>query len=108
MTTTLEIYTTEPVIRRKGGKFAVRLQSRGNPDHGQDPERDVWGVPDVEAHVEDLREARALCEAFIAYFDLGGGNWTGGQVVRVADGLVLGKFSYNGRFWSVNGKEMPL
>ena len=88
-----------PVIRKNGGKFTVKLSSVGNPDHRQDCTRSLPGVPRALAHVDSLREASDLCRAFIAYFDLGGGNWNGGEIVR-ADGLVIGKVSYNGRVWA--------
>ena len=102
----MNVIAQEPVIRRSGGVFTVKLQSRGNPDFRQDPYRSVYGVPDVEAHVQTLKEARDLCRAYISYFDLGGGNWTGGQIVRVSDGLVIGHVSYNGRVWACSsGRE---
>jgi len=88
-----------PKIRRRQGVFTVKLCSVGNPDFRQDPNRPLPGVPSALAHVETLIEARDLCQHFIAYYDLGGGNWNGGEVVRTSDGLVIGRFSYNGCLW---------
>jgi len=92
-------YPQPPQIRRRQGVFTVKLCSVGNPDFRQDPERPLPGVPSVFAHVATLIEARDLCLHYIAYYDLGGGNWNGGEVVRISDGLVIGRFSYNGCLW---------
>lgn len=89
-----------PVLRTEGGQFTVHLESVGNPDHGQNPNRPVYGVPTVKAHVDNLVQARQVVQQYINYFDLGGGNWVGGEVVRLSDGLVIGTFSYNGRLWA--------
>jgi hypothetical protein len=90
---------TSLTYRPSGGKYSVKLTSVGNPDYDQDPDRPMYGVPDLTAHVDTMVEARGLCLKYIALFDLGGGNWSGGQLVR-ADGLVIGRFSYNGRLWA--------
>jgi len=91
--------TEPPKIRRSQGVFTVKLCSVGNPDFRQDSKRPLPRVPSALAHVDSLIEAREMCQRFIAYYDLGGGNWTGGQVIRLSDGLVVGRFSYNGRLW---------
>ena len=78
--------------------FTVELDSRGNPDHGQDPERPVWGVVSRKVFVKSLEEASKVCTDWIRANDLGGGNWVGGTV-RDSDGAVVGRVSYNGRFW---------
>src|SRR5438067_12932016 len=98
--------TDPPMIRRSKGVFTVKLSSVGNPDFRQDPDRPLPGCPSVLAHVETLIEARDLCQHYIAYYELGGGNWNGGEVVRTSDGLVVGRFSYNGRLWDSNGREV--
>jgi hypothetical protein len=49
--------------------------------------------------VASLEEASASCLAFIAEHDLGGGNWSGGQVRDTATGVVVARVSYNGRLW---------
>src|SRR5437868_6570781 len=91
--------TEPPRIRRRQGVFTVKLSSVGNPDFRQDPDRPLPDVPTATAHVETLIEAQDLCQHYIAYYDLGGGNWNGGEVVRTSDGLVIGRFSYNGKLW---------
>jgi len=99
---------TEPNIRPYGGQFAVKLASVGNPDHGEDPDSSMDGVPEAWGHVGTLTEARALCEHFITFFNLGGGNWSGGEVVRQSDGLVVGRFSYNGRLWAGKNSDKEI
>jgi hypothetical protein len=106
---TFAVAPSQPVtIRRRGGKFAVKLSNVGNPDFRQDCTRPLPGVPVAWAHVGTIREASELCRAYIAYYDLGGGNWNGGEIVRNADGLVLGRVSYNGRVWATDNKELAI
>lgn len=74
-------------------RYSMRLRSVGNPDFGQyapvsDPKR-------VEG--ETLGAMREAFEAYIAEWDLGGGNL---PATAVKDGKkVVGYFSYNGRLW---------
>lgn len=92
-------------MNRRGTKFSVKLSNVGNPDHRQDPRR---ALPDTTcgwAHVDTLAEASQICRTYIAFYDLGGGNWSGGEITN-ADGLVIGRVSYNGRVWDLNGKEL--
>ena len=77
--------------------FTVRLSARQNPDF---PRRDdlprARSVP-----VASLEEASERCLRFIAEHDLGGGNWSGGQVCEAATGKVLARVAYNGRVFDV-------
>jgi len=100
-----EWLSKQPVIRKSGGRFTVKLSSVGNPDYGQDPFRSMPGVPYCWAHVDSVEEAAKLVRHYIEFFDLGGGNWSGGEIVRQADGLVVGNVSYNGRFWATQQIE---
>ena len=77
--------------------LTVALASRGNPDFRQDPRRTLPDVRDEVASVATLREAGARCRAWIEEHDLGGGNWTGGQVRR--DGVLVAYVGYNGTVW---------
>lgn len=81
------------------------LASRGNPDHGQDPDQPPFGAPDDQLVVVPggwdnpdtaLAAARKLAEAFRDDYGLGGGNWVGGDLW--ANGAHQGHLSYNGRF----------
>jgi hypothetical protein len=72
----------------------VRLKSCANPDHGER----VAPAPARWAHVHGLDAAIAVCRDYIARYNLGAGNWAGGEVRM--DGKAIGRVSYNGRFWA--------
>src|SRR5579859_1371534 len=79
----------------------VRLASVGNIDRAQDPSRPLPGLRNQTATVASLEEASAACRKFISDNDLGGGNWSGGQIT---DGeTVIGQVSYNGVVWPPGG-----
>lgn len=68
--------------------------SEGNPDFKQ-----YTSVSDKELYpVNSLKEASEVCRNYINKWDLGGGNWNGGQVYDI-DGKMVGIVSYNGRVW---------
>jgi hypothetical protein len=77
----------------------VVLSNVGNPDHRQDPEQPLPGVLNRIVAAKDLAEASNLCRAYIEENDLGGGNWSGGLVLK--DGNEFAKVSYNGRVWGL-------
>ena len=79
------------------GAYKVLLASVGNPDFGQDSRRSLPGVPRRTLRVASLADASKACRAYIAHFELGGGNWLGGEVKKA--GTVIAKISYNGRVW---------
>jgi len=81
------------------GEFTVRLASAGNPDFGQDPRRSMPGVPRRMIQVATLRAASDACRAYIEHHELGGGNWTGGEVWRGIGRKAVAQISYNGRAW---------
>lgn len=81
--------------------YRVLLSSCGNPDFGQYAPISPRGAVDVET----LKEARDCCEAYIEEFNLGGGNWDGGQVIDNKTGKKIATFSYNLRLWSVDDKS---
>lgn len=56
---------------------------------------DAWRV------VGSIEEASDVCCNFIDENDLGGGNWSGGNVFR--DGEMVARISYNGRIWNPDG-----
>lgn len=83
--------------------LTVTLTSCGNPDFGQVPAIPV--SPSLEAEVANIDEAIERCRAYIDEHDLGGGNWTGGQVYlhpSTSCKSFVGRISYNGRWWPVN------
>jgi hypothetical protein len=81
------------------GQFRVRLASVGNPDFGQNPRVRKYGAEAKRwQKVGSIAEASAACRKFIADNELGGGNWSGGDVQDEA-GKVVARISYNGRAW---------
>jgi hypothetical protein len=79
------------------GAYKVLLASVGNPDFGQDSRRSLPSVPRRTLRVASLADASKACRAYIAHYELGGGNWLGGEVKK--DGKLFAKISYNGRAW---------
>ena len=76
----------------------VKLSSVGNPDFGQNPNKPMWGVKNKTVKVNSFKEASAVCQKFIDENDLGGGNWTGGEILD-ENNKVIANVSYNGRVW---------
>ena len=79
------------------GAYKVLLASVGNPDFGQDNRRSLPGVPRRTLRVASLADASKACRAYIGHYELGGGNWLGGEVKK--DGKLIAQISYNGRAW---------
>lgn len=78
--------------------YTVKLSSCGNIDHGQDPNQSMYGVPNATHKAFNIDQCQCLVRTYIEKYNLGAGNWTGGQVYD-EDGNLVGKISYNGRFW---------
>jgi len=57
----------------------LRLDSCGNPDYRQDPDRSLIGVVGGLVVVDTLEEAKSKCKTFVEDNELGSGNWAGGQ-----------------------------
>jgi len=79
--------------------LVVVCKSVGNPDHRQDPDKPI--SPQNFYAVNTLQEASDKCSEYITEWDLGGGNWAGGDVYDV-DGKIIAHVSYNGRVWAKN------
>lgn len=77
------------------GPFTVTLSCAGNPDMRQ---AHNLGVPILQVVVNSLDDARDECRKYIGENDLGGGNWTGGQITD-EQGNPIAEVSYNGRIW---------
>jgi hypothetical protein len=82
----------------------VKLAHRQNPDiaGGYWPDAN----PDAPAGWimgEDVEDCVAVCRAYIEDHGIGGGNWTGGQIVMVSaeedpnQATPVARVSYNGR-----------
>ena len=78
-------------------KYAVKLSNVGNPDHRQDSTKPLPDTTCGWAHCETLKECVELVRLYISFYDLGGGNWNGGQIY--AHSVFVGRVSYNGRVW---------
>jgi len=83
-------------------KYVVSLKSCGNPDYCQDPYHSI--SPEFIKHVDTLQEASEKCRKYISEYNLGGGNWNGGQVFE--NGVKIAEISYNGRIWNNEGLEI--
>lgn len=79
------------------GKFSVTLSSVGNPDYGQNPNRSLPGLKNSKVAVKTKQEASDACRKFIDDNQLGGGNWSGGDIF--SEGNLVARVSYNGRVW---------
>jgi hypothetical protein len=82
-------------------RYTVILDNCGNPDRGQDPSRRLPGTARKVVPVEDFAAASKACRDYIEENDLGGGNWTGGDIRE--NGKVVGKVGYNGTVWPPGG-----
>lgn len=71
--------------------FRLKLSSVPNPD------QDEWFAPAPTRYltVSSIDDASKKCQAYIARYNLGAGNWAGGQVTQ--DGKQVALISYNGR-----------
>lgn len=78
----------------------LRLASVGNPDFGQNSTRPLPGVRDGVVPVADYAAASVLARKWIEDNDLGGGNWSGGQLTD-EDGALVGRVAYNGRVFGL-------
>lgn len=78
--------------------YYVLLKNRGNPDFGQDPTVPVYGTEEDRTEIVcSVEEARDVCVKYIEDNDLGGGNWSGGNIYDLATEELVARISYNGR-----------
>jgi len=79
--------------------YSVLLESCGNIDYGQNPNMALDGVPTKREGAPSIEECQHLVKKYIDEYNLGGGNWAGGEVCG-DNGDVIGHISYNGRYWT--------
>lgn len=81
--------------------FCVVLKSEGNPDFNQyAPISPLQILP-----AQTLEEASIMCKKYIEDWDLGSGNWAGGDIYHPTKGLIA-YVSYNGKVWkNLNNRE---
>lgn len=96
-----EIPASELSVKRE---LIVKLSAAGNIDRGEDPDSPLYGVPNGSKAVVSLAEASKACRQYIDEHGLGGGQWTGGDVLT-KDGALVARVSYNGRIWAVTNPE---
>jgi len=83
----------------------VKLSSCGNPDFRQNPDEPLYGCPEeVYMETATFEGASVICMKYINALELGGGNWSGGQVYK--DGKQIARVSYNGRVWDMSDEEI--
>ena len=91
-----------------GGKLLVSLSAEPNPDYDLGSWEAGVKIPAKLVPVRDLRAAVQAARNFIQENNLGGGNWTGGQVYN-DKGEWVARISYNGRVWEPGprGRRTP-
>ena len=77
--------------------YTVKLNTCGNIDYGQNPYEPMYGVPSYTFKCQTIEECVQEVRRYIELFNIGSGNWTGGQVYDENDNLI-GRIHYNGRF----------
>jgi hypothetical protein len=75
-------------------KMTLILSSCPNPDYGQTEAP----APEEKVPVKSFAEASARARRYIGRYELGGGNWAGGDILDEHN-EVVGRVSYNGRVW---------
>jgi hypothetical protein len=75
--------------------YLIELKSCGNPDFGQDPDREM--SPCMLIDFKTIEEAQNIQSDYLGEYDLGGGNWCGGNITHM--GKIVARMSFNGRVW---------
>ena len=92
-----QVWNEEETMKREKANYTVTLKSAGNPDHGQFLNSGILS-PTIQKHCSSIDECRQAVREYTAEYELGTGNWIGGEVRQ--NGQVVGRISYNGRFWT--------
>lgn len=89
--------------------YKVILKACGNIDHDENPYLPIVDKAYIEPKVEfceSIEECQTKVREYIEKYDLGSGNWIGGEVYNKKK--YVGRISYNGRYWDKDteyGKE---
>jgi hypothetical protein len=96
----------------KGGNtesYEVELSAESNPDYEKSSYEGSINIKSHKVKAKSIENARDIVVAFIMENDLGGGNWSGGNVYK--NGKKIGHVSYNGRYWDdtkmAKGGKLP-
>ena len=84
----------------KGGNteiYEVELSAESNPDFEKSSHEGSVNIKSHKVKAKSIENARDVVMSFIMENDLGGGNWSGGNVYK--NGEKIGHVSYNGRYW---------
>lgn len=76
----------------------VILKADPNPDYCLPDQRAIVQTVEIRLPIRSFASASKVCRNFIEKFDLGSGNWTGGQIGDI-NGKIIAHVSYNGRVW---------
>jgi hypothetical protein len=82
--------------------FAVVCKSVGNPLHLQNENEPV--SDEIIFAATNLKEASEICRNYLTTFNLGGGNWAGGQVYHPKIGIIA-NISFNGKVWKLDNSK---
>lgn len=96
----MKLATKEAIIQEQ--IMAVELSSCGNPDLMQNPDDSL--SPKVLFQIATFEGASLICMKYIASWNLGGGNWSGGQIYKGKKQIA--RVGYNGRIWDLNDREI--
>jgi len=83
--------------------YSVFLRAVPNFDFGPQTHQATVDVPGRWILVDSLTDARQKALDFIRAWDLGGGNWNGGEIAH--NGKVFARVSYNGRIWDSSTEQ---
>jgi len=84
--------------------LSVEISAEPNPDYDKNTHNGSINIKPKKVKINSLQEASTIVRKFINDNDLGGGNFTGGNIY--SDNKIVGRVSYNGRIWDVNNNEM--
>ena len=82
--------------------FAVVCKSVGNSLYLQNESEPV--SEEMIFPVTNFKDASEICRNYINNFNLGSGNWAGGQVYHPRFGIIA-NISYNGKVWKLDNSK---
>lgn len=85
------------------GDILVSVEARPNVDFAQTSRNGSIKAVKHWLPVASLRQASEVCRSYIDALELGGGNWTGGDVKKGRK--IVAYVSYNGRVWAGKGMK---
>jgi hypothetical protein len=77
--------------------YKITVRAVGNPDHGQDPDKPLFGVDPKTIKAESLDELQEAVWDWQIDNAIGAGNWVDMPVYEYDH--CIGLMSYNGRIW---------